>query len=222
MAESRDILNAIYRLSDRNECGVPFGYICEYLKIPPTDESRTPDVYARLSVLQSGGYVVRFDDPGEDNDGFWVLTTRGHREIGMEVTPQNDVQDMRDDFRKIVRAVKKVHGFTNWPPFQGNFTDYVVSLIAKMRCGEGWKSPEQKQIYYIEAFGGTPDILLEIDDLIKQATVERSHFYVGAILRKARAEIVRLRQSKGPLKSCKLQSLRGRNKPARKKKKRRK
>ncbi len=34
------------------------------------------------------------------------------------------------------------------------------------------------------------ELLDQIDDLIKQATVERSHFYVGAVLRRCREALV--------------------------------
>lgn len=38
------------------------------------------------------------------------------------------------------------------------------------------------------------DILDDIDDLIKQATTEQSHFYTASTLLRAKAEIVRLRE----------------------------
>ena len=42
-----------------------------------------------------------------------------------------------------------------------------------------------------------PDILDELEDLLKQATTERSHYYVAKCCRKAIAEIKRLRRSCG-------------------------
>jgi hypothetical protein len=39
----------------------------------------------------------------------------------------------------------------------------------------------------------TTDILHRIDDLIKQATIERSHYYTASLLLEVRDEIVRLR-----------------------------
>lgn len=42
-----------------------------------------------------------------------------------------------------------------------------------------------------------PDILYLLEDLHKQATVERSHFYVGKCVRDAIAEIKRLRRNCG-------------------------
>lgn len=44
-------------------------------------------------------------------------------------------------------------------------------------------------------------ILEKIDDLIKQATVERSHFYVGSVLREAKQRIQDL--------ECEVLSLKG-------------
>lgn len=38
-----------------------------------------------------------------------------------------------------------------------------------------------------------PDVLLRLKDLHKQATVERSHFYVGSVVHEAIDEIERLR-----------------------------
>lgn len=38
------------------------------------------------------------------------------------------------------------------------------------------------------------DILDAINDLIKQATTERSHHYTASVLRRAYAEIVRLKE----------------------------
>lgn len=37
-------------------------------------------------------------------------------------------------------------------------------------------------------------LLKDIDDLIKQATTERSHYYTAEILRRAKVEIERLRE----------------------------
>jgi len=42
-----------------------------------------------------------------------------------------------------------------------------------------------------------PDILDELEDLLKQATTERSHYYVAKCCRSAIAEIKRLRRSCG-------------------------
>lgn len=40
---------------------------------------------------------------------------------------------------------------------------------------------------------GEPDIITQLDDLLRQATVERSHFYVGSVVKKAMQEILELR-----------------------------
>jgi hypothetical protein len=40
-----------------------------------------------------------------------------------------------------------------------------------------------------------PDILKKLIDLHKQATVERSHYYTGSVIREALDEIVRLRDA---------------------------
>lgn len=42
--------------------------------------------------------------------------------------------------------------------------------------------------------GDAPDILSKLTDLHKQATVERSHFYVASVVREAIAEIERLQR----------------------------
>lgn len=42
-----------------------------------------------------------------------------------------------------------------------------------------------------------PDILDQLEDLLKQATTERSHYYVAKCCRDAIAEIKRLRRSCG-------------------------
>lgn len=42
-----------------------------------------------------------------------------------------------------------------------------------------------------------PDILYMLEDLHKQATITRSHFYVGKCVRDAIAEIKRLRRKCG-------------------------
>lgn len=39
-----------------------------------------------------------------------------------------------------------------------------------------------------------PDVVVKLEDLLKQATVERSHYYVGSVCREAIAEIKHLRE----------------------------
>jgi hypothetical protein len=46
------------------------------------------------------------------------------------------------------------------------------------------------------------DILVKLADLHKQATTERSHYYVASVVREAIAEITRLREIEYRYESC--------------------
>ncbi len=41
-----------------------------------------------------------------------------------------------------------------------------------------------------------PEVLDDLTDLLKQATTERSHYYVASTVRRAIAEIIKLRKAK--------------------------
>lgn len=46
---------------------------------------------------------------------------------------QFDLEETRTDYSKVVRAVKNVRGYKNWPDHQEGFSDYVVGEIDKMQ-----------------------------------------------------------------------------------------
>lgn len=53
---------------------------------------------------------------------------------------------------------------------------------------------EEARKKYPDFFPKKPDIVAKLEDLRKQATVERSHNYVGSVVREAITEINRLRE----------------------------
>ena len=53
-------------------------------------------------------------------------------ESGKQLSETDDVvADIQEDFRTVVRAVKKKLGLKNWPEFEGHFADGVAALLGE-------------------------------------------------------------------------------------------